>query len=88
MKALLSLVVSPTIAFVRASFSSSRAHLCTVNASSVYVLQVDEFVKHYCSGFDVFDEYAKIEDYRSGLVTHPEPMKFPASGKSVWEKLG
>lgn len=38
LKALLSLVVIPTIAFVRASFSSSLAHLCTVNASSVYVL--------------------------------------------------
>jgi hypothetical protein len=88
LKALLSRVVIPTIAFVRASFSSSRAHLCTVNASSVYVLQVDEFVKHYCYGFEVFVEHAKVEDYRSSLVMHPEPMKSPASGKSVWKKLG
>ena len=59
-----------------------------MNASSVYVLQVDEFVKHYCYGLEVFVEHAKIEDYRSGLVMNLEPMKFPASGKSVWENLG
>lgn len=68
MKAFLFLVVIPKIACVLASSSSSRPHLWTVNASSASLLQLDELVKNYCSGFEVFDEQAKI-----GLVIHPEP---------------